>query len=254
MSRIHLGTIALEPNRWYEITTERWGTIVVSDWLDEVADAGFDGIELWESHFRDAPPEEQQAILDHPLPIAVYNTYVSFDEEDDADRLAVAETIRRTGASKVKWNTGAERDPATIDAYAARLARWAAALDDVELVCECHDGTAMDDPATAARVLAAGSNALVHTHDDPELLRAKFAAYGDHVTHVHVNHLFTGSPRLADIADELAGKVELLRTLGFAGTWTIEFVHGTGGPDDAPAPNLAQAADDLGVLRRILDA
>ena len=252
MTEIHLGTIVLEPNRWFGVTKDRWGTTVVSEWLDRIADAGFDGIELWEAHFRDAEPAEQQAILDHPLPVAVYNTYVSFDDEDDADRLTAAELIARTGAHKVKWNTGAERDDASLDAYAQRLSRWAAALPGVELVCECHDGSAMDDPDAAARVLAAGSNALFHTHDDLDLIRAKFAAYGERISHVHVNHLFTGSPKLADIHDELTEKVELVRGLGFDGTWTLEFVHGTGGDHDNPDVMMAQAAEDLAVLRTLL--
>lgn len=252
MTRILLGTIVLEPNRWFGVTKQQWGTTVISEWLDRVADFGFDGIELWESHFRDAAPQEQQAILDHRLPIEVYNTYVGFDDDNDAERTTAAATIVRTGAPKAKWNTGAERDPASIDAYAARLERWASQLPGVELVCECHDGSAMDDPATAARVLAAGSNALVHTHDDLDLLKAKFDAYGDRISHIHVNHLFTGSPKLHDIRGELAEKVDLVSSLGFEGTWTLEFVHGTGGDNDHPDQMLAQATEDLTLLRTLL--
>lgn len=253
MSDILLGTIVLEPNRWFGVTQERWGTTTISTWLDDIEEAGFDGIELWESHFRDAEPQERQAILDHRLPVVVYNTYVSFDDEGDDDRDAAAELIRLTGAPKVKWNTGPERDDDALEAYAARLSRFAAALPGVELICECHDGSAMDHPAAAARVLAAGSNALFHTHDDLDLIRAKFSAYGDRITHVHVNHLFTGSPRLADIRPELAEKIALVRELGFAGSWTVEFVHGTGGDHDEPAPMLVQAGEDLAVLRGLLD-
>ncbi|MEZ5246746.1 MAG: hypothetical protein R2707_16745 [Acidimicrobiales bacterium] len=252
MAHINLGTIVLEPNRWFGVTNDRWATTRISEWLDPIEAAGFDGIELWEAHFRDADEAERRAIVDHPLPVAVYNTYVSFDEDDDTERLAAAELILRTGAPKVKWNTGPERDDASLDAYAARLERWAAALPGIELVCECHDGSAMDDPAAAARVLSAGSNALFHTHDDVEVIRAKFDAYGDRITHVHVNHLFTGSPALADIRDELVEKVSLVRDLGFDGTWTLEFVHGTGGDDDRPEPMFAHAVDDLAVLRDLL--
>jgi len=252
MTQINLGTIVLEPNRWFGVTQDRWATTLVSEWLDRIAAAGFDGVELWEAHFRDADETERQAILDHPLTVAVYNTYVSFDEEDDTDRLAAADLITLTGAPKVKWNTGAERDEASLDAYAGRLERWAAAMPDVELVCECHDGSAMDDPAAAARVLSVGSNALFHTHDDLDLIRAKFDAYGDRITHVHVNHLFTGSPTLSKIRDELVEKIALVRDLGFTGTWTLEFVNGTGGDHDQPESMFAQAVDDLAVLRDLL--
>ena len=252
MTEVNFGTIVLEPNRWFGVTKDQWGTTTISEWLDRIDAAGFDGIELWEPHFRDAAPSEQQAILDHRLPINVYNTYVSFDDPDDTERSAAATATKRSGATKVKWNTGPERDDATLEAYADRLRQWAESLPGVELVCECHDGSAMDDPAVAARVLAAGSNALLHTHDDLDLIRAKFDAYGDRISHVHVNHLFTGSPKLADIRDELTEKIDLLRTLGFSGTWTLEFVHGTGGDHDQPEPMFAQAVDDLAVLRSLL--
>lgn len=252
MAHVNLGTIVLEPNRWFGVTQERWATTRISEWLDAIAAAGFDGIELWEAHFRDADGAEQQTIVDHPLPVSVYNTYVAFDDENDAERLAAAGHVVRTGATKVKWNTGPERDEASLAAYAARLERWAAALPGVELVCECHDGSAMDDPVAAARVLSAGSNALFHTHDDVEVIRAKFDAYGDRITHVHVNHLSTGSPTLSEIRPELIEKIALVRDLGFDGTWTLEFVHGTGGPDDRPDLMFARAVDDLAVLRDLL--
>lgn len=257
MTAIYLGTIALEPNRWYGVTKERWGTITLSDWLDDAAAAGFDGIELWESHLRDADDLEVAAILAHPLPTQVFNTYVSFDEPSDHDRSSAAEWVMRSGASKVKWNTGPERDDAAIAAYEERLARWAAGLDSVQLTCECHDGSAMDDPAVAARVLAAGgppatSQALIHSNDGAKRIREKFAAYGDRIAHVHVNHLDTGSPKLADRRDELTATAALLDGLGFTGTWTIEFVHGTGTELDQPDLLLRQAIEDLGVLRSVV--
>jgi sugar phosphate isomerase/epimerase len=249
---IFLGTIVLEPNRWSTIRQDCRATTEISGWLDRIQDAGFDGIELWEPHAREASADELAAILEHPLPITVFNTYVDFDEPDAAEREAAADWVRRSGATRVKWNTGPERDDASLAAYAERLAEWAAQLPGVELICECHDGSAMDDPAAAANILAVGSNALVHTHDDLDLLRQKFAAYGSHITHIHVNHLFTGSPKLEEIRDELAEKIALVRELGFDGTWTIEFVHGTGGEHDQPESMFAQAVEDLAVLRNLL--
>lgn len=255
MTEIHLGTIAIEPARWAWLGDDPATPIAVSPWLDRIRDAGFDGIELWEPHVRQAEPGEVAAVFDHPLPVAVFNTYVGFDDPDDTGREATAEWIRRSGAGKAKWNTGAERHDGARGAYRGRLERFAAMIPAVELVCECHDGSAMDDPAFAAHVLAGGSSALFHTHDDLDLIRAKFAAYGDRITHVHVNHLFTGCPKLADIRDELAEKVGVARELGFDGTWTLEFVHGTGDPaHDRPEPLFAQAVEDLGVLRDLLDA
>ena len=252
MAEIYLGTIAIEPARLAWMGEEPAPPIAISEWLDRIADAGFDGIELWEPHVTQADDAEVAAVFEHPLPVRVFNTYVGFDDEADDGRDAAADRICRSGATKAKWNTGAERNRESLAAYRARLERLAAAVPDVELICECHDGSAMDDPAAAAEVLSAGSSALFHTHDDLDTIRSKFAAYGDRLTHAHVNHLFTGSPRLADIRDELAEKVDLARSLGFDGSWTIEFVHGTGTDQDEPELMFAQAVEDLRVLRSLL--
>lgn len=258
MAEIYLGTVAIEPNRWTAITGDRRPTIRASEWLDAISAAGFDGVELWEPHFVNADPEEVTAIMDHPLPIAVYNSYVGFDEPSDDDRDAAADCIRRSGASKVKWNSGPQRDDASIEAYGERLARWAAQLPDTRLTCECHDGSAMDDPLVAAKVLAAGGpadhiQAIVHTKDSDDRLRSKFDAYGDRIGHVHINYdNLPGPPHLSELRDRYHSTLSLLAELGFRGTWTIEFVHGIGTEDDHPEALIEEAAADLSLTREIL--
>ena len=249
---ILLGTVAIEPNRWGTIDRTRRATVVLDDWLDQIAAAGFDGIELWEGHLSDV------VATSITLPVAVFNSYMSFDDPDPSTRDQVAADVARTPAGGVKVNVGA--DPERAGAYAERLATFTASLKpDVAVLCECHAGTIAEDPATAARILvAAGSadrmQAIVHTHEDDDHLRARFDAYGERITHVHVNHLdgALAAPRLADVVDALAAKVGLLAELGFAGSWTIEFVHGVGTTDDDPAFLVERAADDLVVLREVL--
>ena len=129
MSEIHLGTIALEPSRWTWLSADEPGLIRVSEWLGPIADAGFDGIELWEPHIRRADETEVRAILDHPLPIGVFNTYVGYDDESDRDRNAAAEWIRRSGAPKVKWNTGADRGAHGLRRAARTVGRTASRPD-----------------------------------------------------------------------------------------------------------------------------
>ena len=52
-----LGTVAIEPNRWTR-DVEASSILAVSKWFDVVADAGFDGVELWERHATSASSEE----------------------------------------------------------------------------------------------------------------------------------------------------------------------------------------------------
>jgi len=247
-----LGTVAIEPNRWGVIDRSRRPTVVLADWLEAIAAAGFDGIELWEGHLSGA-------VVAAAVPVDVFNTYVSFDDDDPTERTTVAANVARTGARAVKVNVG--DDPTSEVAYADRLAAFVGVLDPgVAVLCECHAGTVAEDPAIAARLLAAAGpvdrvQAIVHTHEDDDHLRARFGAYGERITHVHVNHLdgALAAPRLVDVADVLAAKAELLDALGFKGSWTIEFVHGVGTTDDRPDLLIERAAADLAVLREVLD-
>lgn len=250
-----LGTVAIEPNRWGTIDPSRRATIVLEDWLGAIAAAGFDGIELWEGHRSDAVAANTVA------PVVVFNSYVSFDDEDPAGRAAVAAAVATTPSRGVKVNVGA--DPTREGAYTERLAEWLDVLDPtVAVLVECHAGTIAEDPATAARILTGAGpvdrvRAVVHTHEDDDHLRARFDAYGERIGHVHVNHLDDHrlrAPRLADVADELAATVDLLDALDYDGTWTIELVHGLLTADDRPDVLIGQAADDLAVLRGVLAA
>lgn len=255
-----LGTVALEPNRWGTVDPSGRATTRLSRWLPAVADAGFDGLEVWERHLRDADEQEAAAVLAHRLPVAVLNSYADLDDPDPAERRAVARWAARAGSRAVKFNVGA--DPSAAGVYAERVAAW---LDDLppstRLLCECHAGTAVaDDPALAARVLGAAGpparvGAIVHTHQAPDALRARFAAYGERIAHVHVNMLDPATltaPRLRDVRTRLEDRVALLRDLGFRGSWTVEFVHGLMTTADHPEALVARAAEDLAVLRQVL--
>lgn len=259
---IHLGTVAIEPSRWAAFlggddTTE---PVAVSEWLDDIAAAGFDGIEVWERHLTAAPLSEIDAVLGHQLPVSVFNSYVSFDDHDGSARAEAADWANRVRCGGIKYNVG--NDTASEGAYSERIAEWLELVnDDIALLCECHHGISVaEDPQVAARIFdAAGPHervqAIVHTHEDPDHIRARFDAYGDRISHVHVNFLdfeAMAAPRLADIRNRVAAQVELLRSLGFVGSWTIEFTHGLLTDNDNPAFLVAQAADDLQLLREMV--
>ncbi len=256
-----LGSIAIEPNRWATIHADHRATVDLASWMDLIADAGFDGVELWEKHLTQATPDRVQALLDHRLPLTIFNSYVSFDDVDDTSREETASWVARARSTGVKFNVGNE--PGQQRAYAERLVRWLNALPSAtRALCECHHGISIaEDPMVAAAIFdAAGGpervQAIVHTHEDPDALRVRFDAYGDRISHVHVNQLDfqeLGAPPLADIRGELETKVSLLADLGFEGTWTIEFTHGLLTEADHPAALLEQAAADLVVLREVLE-
>lgn len=259
-STVLLGTVAIEPSRWAR-GPDRPAPIRLSAWLDAIESAGFDGVEVWERHLTDASPDEVDRVLGHSLGVGVFNSYVSLDDADPIGRAKVSDWVRRTGATGVKFNVGADADDEL--AYAERIAAWLADLpSEVSLLCECHQRISIAEvPEVAGRIFEAAApadrlGAIVHTHDGDDHIRACFDAYGDRIRHVHVNHLRFAegltAPALEEIADEFGTKVELLHSLGFAGTWTIEFVRGVSTPDDRPDVLVEQAAADLVVLRSLV--
>ena len=254
---ILLGTVALEPNRWGALSPDRKPTLTTDDWLSGAREAGFDGIELWEHHAMLASEAEVEALRTSSIPIEIWSSYVSFDDPEDAARDAVAGWVERLGCAAVKFNVGNDREN-PVAAYAPRLERFAKALPDAtRLICECHAGTAADDPSVAQKILAEVGGAerlqaLIHLGDEPEYLDSMFAALGDRITHVHVNFLRQGTPLLSTIAEDLRERIVRIQSHGFAGSYTIEFVHGLGTETDRPADLLKSAVRDLSVLREAI--
>ena len=263
--RILLGTVAIEPARWARREPPSGAAgerqpIVLIDWMDSIAAAGFDGIELWEQHLLSADPVDRRSILEHDLPIDIWNSYASLDDDDPAQRSAIGAHAAHAGAHAIKYNVG--NDLCSLEAYAERIASWLDDLpDSIRLLCECHhDISIAERPEIAATIFdragpASRVQAIVHTHEADDQLRARFDAYGDRISHVHVNFLDFNSqtaPPLSLVADRLESRVELLSSLGFGGSWTIEFCHGLMTSDDRPAFLIQQAAADLVVLRAMI--
>lgn len=256
-----LGTVALEPNRWSTVDPSGAPVTDLALHAASISAAGFDGLELWERH-TPADAETARALRELLPPVRILNSYASFDDDDALpDWEAVASRVRRIGAAAVKFNVGA--DPSSEADYVRRVAAFAELLpDDVTLLCECHEHISIaEDPTVAARMFAAIGppervGAIVHTHESVDHLRRRFDAYGDRIIHVHVNHLDGSTlrvPPLAERGEDLAATIELLRSLGFCGSWTLEFVEGVLTDHDEPASLVEQATVDLPILRALVE-
>lgn len=254
-----LGTVAIEPNRWGTVHADRLPLCSVGEWIDVIAHAGFDGLEIWDRHLTMASPTDAEKTLAR-LPVTVFNSYASLDVADSSERSFVADWVERCGAEAVKFNVGNDADSEAV--YAERIAEWLELIPhDTSLICECHEGISIaEDPVVAARIFdAAGPSerlgALIHTHESLDHLAARFDAYGDRIRHVHVNYLDVANrsvPTLDQRRKDLEATVSFLRSQGFSGTWTLEFVTGILSADDHPEALLARAADDLAVLRDVI--
>lgn len=254
-SPVLLGTVAIEPNRWGMARDGGFPVTVVSDWLPAIAAAGFDGVELWERHATFVDDAEVERIANGPVPVTVFNGYALWDEPDPTARDDTAIWVHRLGATGVKFNVG--NDPSSRDAYVERIERFAERTGaGVRLLCECHGGTLAEDPAVAAAMfedvgLAAQLQAIVHLGRRPtDETKVFMDVLGDRVGHVHLQ-LADESPETdpAVLAADLRAGVELLRSFGFDGSWTIEFAYGRMTDHDEPGYVLEWATRDLRALR-----
>ena len=146
---IYISTVALDPTRW----GRRIPSFDVSAWLPRFAGDGFDGVELWEFHFLPAEKADQERLVAAASSVAIYNSYVGFADEDAEARAAAAEAITRLQPRAVKYNLGG--DAARKDEYRRNLLAWADALPaDCRLLCECHQGSILEQVADAAAFFA----------------------------------------------------------------------------------------------------
>lgn len=89
---IDIGTVLLEANRR---TAAKQPGFAVSDGLGRSAATGFAGIELWQNHALLATGHEQEALRSSPVPLAVFNRYVTLDAAGAEGRAQVA-NLRET--------------------------------------------------------------------------------------------------------------------------------------------------------------
>ncbi len=262
--QIYLGTVAIEPNRWGLAEPGGHPMVRVSEWLANIAEAGFDGLELWERHARSVPAEELDALLASEMPIRILSCYTSWDEPDDADRAETASWIERVGAQGVKFNVGS--DPDSIADYTERLRRFEAEVpESARLLCECHFGTVAEDPEVARTMFdsiadADRLGAIVHVHPGArDEWSEPLGVLGNRVRHVHVQVAeYPQSTSAAELSEVLRPAAEAISAASPTATWTIEFSHGMWGfgRDDAefdnPAYILQSAQRDLEALRAVL--
>lgn len=253
---LFLASIALEPNRWKK-PSGRVPSLRVSEWSPRARAAGFHGWELWEEHYFGASEVERAALAETVLPVTVFNTYAR-PGIDSLERLqAVVEAARFLGPGirGIKFNLGkAEDGPLRLQVEAA--ARWGELFPKgIRLLCECHPGTLLEDPALAAEAFREWPEerfgAILHPmNSDPDYLDTWFRALGGRILHLHWQARDANRKvvLLKDLRTRLEAVRESLREKAFAGTHSIEFVKGLGEPGESVSGLFEAAADDGRIL------
>lgn len=253
MTQFLVNTVLLEKNRWQ---TVQHPSILVSDWMDAIQSDGFDGIELWANHALKASDEEVNALSAHPLPIEIFNSYVSFEDSHERERAEVASIIQQLSPKQVKFNLGPSE--ALIDTYIENLKQWKDQLPEgCQLLCECHPGTVMEDPKKAKDLFSHLGNmnckAIIHPFHENTDLHTWFHHLGDRIAHAHVSLYKGGSFYALEEAMEWSkDRVKDLKTHGYKGSFSMEFTKGTATEEETPEKIYAQALRDFSFLKKQL--
>ncbi len=251
--KIYIGTILLEKNRW---TKDKTPTYRVSDWADRFAEAGFDGMELWQWHATKVDDAERRALTASPCPVAIFNSYAAFDESGATAREQAALLTRRFGAAGVKFNVGT--DPDKRGDYLEALRQWRPLFDDdVTLLCECHPGTIIETPAAAKAFFdeagVPGVGVIVHAFNAADTLDAWLDTFGPAVRHAHLQMRDERTViAFRDKPDVAAEVIETLKRAGYDGTCTLEFTAGTLAPDETIDLLWTNALADKAFLEELL--
>lgn len=229
MKKIYLGTIALEKNRWAK---GRNPSFNVSDFIPNLKDDGFYGMELWEYHYTLATDEEKAKLAECDIPF-YFNTYISIEKRNDELFKSIGDAVKAIGATAVKFNFSRNwgEDIPTVSTQLENLKRFTDFLPaDVKMLCECHANTVMEVPEDAGEIFAKLDKekygAIIHFETDTELADRCFESYGDRICHMHCQYK-GGAPGFQSM-DDGTGKAEHLvnyyKNKGFDGTMAIEFV------------------------------
>jgi sugar phosphate isomerase/epimerase len=249
---IYLGTVLLEKNRWLD--GERVPSFAVSDWVDRIAEAGFDGIELWQNHAFLVPREEQEKLRASPIPVKIFNSYDRCGRETQEERARAAEMAEFLSADGMKFNFG--RDPARHAEYCETVKTWRAMLPrDFRFLCECHGGTTIEDPRRAAETFEqlgrSDYEIIIHGFGGGQAdVMGRFKLHGRRITHIHA--CLSGARDGAMRETAVRARTRLLRDLGFRGSFTIEFTEGVGSDDEDAEMLFRNAVRDMQALRQCL--
>lgn len=222
----YLATVGLERNRW----GSRDPSIRVSEWIDRVLKDGFDGLELWSYHYLRADEAEQERLIARQDAIAVYNSYVGFDDDSAEQRTIEADAIAKLGTTDVKYNLGHHTEQ--LAAYKRNLLAWAETLPAAtRLICECHQGSAVDTVESSQAFFGDLDPEkfviLVHPLGDPQAAKPWFDAFGSRIVELHIQlRPPEADPDVPACREGLDRSVELVKSYHLPLNIVLEFTRG----------------------------
>lgn len=255
---IYLSTLLLEKNR----ANGKGPSLLVSDWMEPVGEAGFAGLEIWTNNLLLASRSEWDLIkeksLEADLALALVSPNLPADASDKSRRLreAILEACEYFRPEGIKFtpssNPRTQAEPgATRDALEF-FKDWAKDIPrDVRLVYDGGEGSGLAGLLEARKILTGGRfQAVLHPFLlSPQLLGEALDALGD-----FVGNLGALAKRgdqlilLGENKDEHFKVIAMTRKKTYKGTWSVESTKGMGMPGENIDKMFDNAEKDLNFL------
>lgn len=267
-SPVFVSSFLLEPNRW----NGKGPLLNVAEWIEPIAESGFNGFELWMKHLTLASRSDWEAIKTESaahqaeIPMLYAQLPIDASEKGRVQREALLDACQFFRPKVLRFHLG---EPLTVDGYlgklAQRLEKAVEVLGDVPretaLVFECQLYPFRKEEA--AQVISAARSgvgrevtlAIRPFEMTGEEFSAAFSLGENAVSHFGLRAKkgkeYVG---LADMPDKTRAVLKQTRQLGFIGPWILETTSGVGAKQEDVVDLFDAAEKDLNFLQEIFAA
>jgi hypothetical protein len=258
-SAVYLSTMLLEKNRW----NGKGPSLLVSDWMEPIGEAGFAGLDIWMNHLRFSSRSEWELIkdmaADSDLALALISATVPTDNSDKSQRLResileACDYFRPDGLKLSLAEDARLRGPVAVPVESLEFIRtWGQDVPrEIGLLFDAGEGPSSLDALALARKTLSGDRYKAVLHPfllPPRRFEAALEASGDFIANLGVQAKKDGEWIL--IEDEPDAHFQVLaaaRTHGFKGTWSLEYTKGIGLPGEDIDDLFDNAEKDLNFM------
>ena len=220
--------------------------ISLSDVIQRLAQAGYDGVEIWEPHQHDLSDSEldgiRRQLADQGMQAAMLSPYFDFTTSDETaaasirEGLWLVERAQRLGALGIRVFAGRVGSATmTLDQWKLSVQSLQALVDQAKQpgliwVVEPHDGTLADSTEMLARYLREVNRPSVKAiYQATNLLSDYLGAFDQlapSIAHVHANNTLGDAnyPPLEGGELDYGLIVDRLRRINFSGYISVEYL------------------------------
>jgi hypothetical protein len=250
---IYLSTMLLERNR----SNGKGPSLLVSDWMEPVGEAGFGGLEIGINHLLFSSRSEWDLIKERgaeaDLPVALIASPLPADGSDKSQRLREAlleacEFFRPEGLKLLPGRGGEALD---------YLKTWSRDVPrDISLYVDCREGETGYSGLQASREALSGGRfgAAIHPFlGTSEEFEAALATHGDFIGNLGVQAKQGKAwSMLSDVREEARKVIAVALRMDYKGTRTLEYTQGVGLPGEDIDDLFDNSETDLNFLVEIL--